>query len=168
MIGILMGETWRGISDWPYEVSDWGRVRRMENKRILKPWLMPIGYHQVCLQDRGRLLKEYVHRIVAVAFLGVPVGDRKEAAHYDGDKTNNNLTNLRWATRLENESDRVRHGRTTKGRKFPGRWKAPIEDHVAAAICSSPHGPTQTGRIFGVNRRTVQQIRKRAMNRATL
>jgi hypothetical protein len=37
-----------------------------------------------------------------------------ECLHGDGDPTNNNLSNLRWGTSIENEEDKLRHG--TRGR----------------------------------------------------
>lgn len=38
-----------------------------------------------------------------------------DAAHWDGDPTNNCLDNLRWATVSENMSDKKRHGTDSSG-----------------------------------------------------
>jgi hypothetical protein len=44
------------------------------------------------------------------AFVG-PRPKRHEIAHYDGNRANNNLSNLRYVTYRENFEDAVRHGR---------------------------------------------------------
>lgn len=46
----------------------------------------------------------YVHRLVAEAFIPKPLG-ATEVDHIDGDRTNNNLTNLRWVTHKENTNN---------------------------------------------------------------
>lgn len=47
--------------------------------------------------------------MVCEAFHG-PRPDRHQVAHFDGDRTNNRADNLRWATQVGNEADKVSHG----------------------------------------------------------
>lgn len=54
-------------------------------------------------------MKEYVHRLVALVFLGPP-RDGDEVRHLDGKPSNNVVKNLAWGTHLENMQDMVRHG----------------------------------------------------------
>ena len=55
-----------------------------------------------------------VHRLVLEAFVGLrPAG--LMCYHYDGDRRNNSLPNLRWGSRKENEADKKRHGTVQKG-----------------------------------------------------
>lgn len=42
-----------------------------------------------------------VHNLVAENFIGPPVEDQVQVIHLDYDKFNNNVSNLRWATKLE-------------------------------------------------------------------
>ena len=111
-------ENWRKIQGFPdYSVSDRGRVRRntpgrgARAGRILNSSRDAKGYACVNLSGGGQQRKHYVHRLVALAFLGAPPSDRHHVAHWDGNGMNASVENLRWATQPENESDKVRHGR---------------------------------------------------------
>jgi len=109
-------ENWRAIPGQPgYEASDQGRVRSIDRMiadgrflrgRVLKLWTAG-AYHYVGL---GRSAKRGVHRLVALAFIGPPPSPKHEAAHWDGNPLNNRASNIRWATRSENEQDKRRHG----------------------------------------------------------
>ena len=65
--------------------------------REVKPWLSS-GYLAVFIPYREGCS---IHRLVAEAFLPNPLGLR-DVDHIDGNRTNNNLTNLRWVTHKEN------------------------------------------------------------------
>jgi hypothetical protein len=81
---------------------------------VLKPTPTSSGYQSIKLRGRGR----YVHRLMLEAFVG-PCPTGHQAAHCDGDRHNNVLTNLRWATRKENEADKLRHGTHQYGARNP-------------------------------------------------
>lgn len=95
-------EIWKDIKDFPnYEVSNRGRVRNKSTKYVLRPGLGGVGYLTVALYKDGKGITKNVHDLVARAFLG----DRKDGMtvnHIDGDKTNNNLKNLEFVSRKEN------------------------------------------------------------------
>jgi hypothetical protein len=58
-------------------------------------------YHYVKLCRDGFYKKEYVHRLVAQAFIPNPL-NKKCVNHIDSNKLNNNLNNLEWVTHKEN------------------------------------------------------------------
>jgi hypothetical protein len=127
-----MNETWRPIAGYDgYQVSDLGRVRSLDRVvtkmqrgrpvqhrlkgKVLRPATVARGYLAVALGRRGTM---YVHHVVLLAFVGPrPAG--KQAAHGDGDRTNNALSNLRWATPKENTADRYRHGTVLFNTRHP-------------------------------------------------
>ena len=95
-------EEWRLITDYPsYMVSDMGNVKNTATDTIKKATQRPDGYKVVGLWDKGVSEVCYIHRLVGEAFLPNP--DNKHTInHKDGDKGNNHLSNLEWATNSEN------------------------------------------------------------------
>ncbi len=116
-----------------YEVSDFGRVRSRHNGvlHIKKPSPQTGGYYCVWLQNGGRhtVKNKLVSRLVLEAFVGPAPTEEHEAAHNDGQKANNALTNLRWATHAENEKDKEAHG--TRVRKVGVAVNRGVLNHIS-------------------------------------
>lgn len=67
----------------------------------------------------GRAARHYVHRLVALTFIGDGTG--LEVDHIDGDTTNNHLSNLRYMTHAENlAAQRERKPNCRRGHPFAG------------------------------------------------
>lgn len=103
---------WKPAFGFPrYEISDTGLLRRVSNKLLIDGWVGNHGYREYQLVGPdGRKHRALGHRLVLSTFVG-PAPPQHEGAHFDGDKLNNDLSNLRWATSKENKADMVRHGR---------------------------------------------------------
>ncbi|MFN3326121.1 MAG: NUMOD4 motif-containing HNH endonuclease [Bryobacteraceae bacterium] len=119
---------WRPIPGFPsYEASERGDIRRAVSFRhypagmVLRQRRNRFGYMTVRLSERGIARDVFVHRLVALAFIGPQPTPQHEVAHGDGSRDNNHWANLRWATPSENALDRRRHGRLpdTRGEKHP-------------------------------------------------
>ena len=94
---------WKTISTNPnYEVSDEGNIRNKKTKKILKGIPDKDGYLKVHLYCPTK--NYYVHRLVALAFLEAPKENQTEVHHIDANRQNNNVKNLKWVTRQENDS----------------------------------------------------------------
>lgn len=107
---------WRTIPSFPdYEASESGDIRRIGESRLKNQYWSKRNYLVVNLWRNGAGKTCYVHRIVCEAFHGPAPAPRTDCAHGDGDRSNNRESNLRWASRAENEADKILHDRTNRG-----------------------------------------------------
>lgn len=111
-----MFEIWKEVLGFEglYEVSNHGNVRSVDrevnhNKGLQslkgkpkKPSLSTSGYLKVCLYKDNKNHNKYIHRLVISAFSS---DEEKETVnHIDGNKLNNHISNLEWATYKENNN----------------------------------------------------------------
>lgn len=123
--GETMTEQWKDIEDFEniYQISNLGNIKRIwwygkVTNRKLHPWTdRKTGYRRITLCADGQQTTRTIHQLVLETF----VGDRpynNECRHLDGHKQNNQLTNLRWDTKSENQKDRKKHGNPSTGGNF--------------------------------------------------
>lgn len=107
-----MTEQWRAVVGYEgfYEVSDLGRVRSLHTGKVRAPGKLKSGYRVVPLYKHGVQQNNMLSRLVLAAFVGVAPTEAHQAAHNNGDVSDNTLENLRWATPTENNADKKRHG----------------------------------------------------------
>lgn len=107
-----MSENWKPVKDYEgiYEVSDTGLVRSLDRvdrlnrfkKGTLKaPCDNGRGYLCVNLKAHGKQAQKTIHRLVATAFIPNP-DNLPVINHIDGNRGNNDISNLEWCTQLEN------------------------------------------------------------------
>lgn len=70
---------------------------------VMKPYKAKIGYQMVVLINNGIRNYQYVHRLVAEAFLPNP-SNYPLVNHKDENKENNNVENLEWCSPSYNTS----------------------------------------------------------------
>lgn len=125
---LRMAEQWKAIPGYEgrYEVSDQGRVRSVDRVvvqkskrgseykktcrgRVLRPGKMNEFNHvSVVLGRKGG--SKCVHALVLLAFVGPrPAG--MDVCHNNGVGDDNRLSNLRYASRADNNRDMVKHGK---------------------------------------------------------
>ena len=102
-------ETWKTVeSSLNYEVSNFGSVRNIKTGKMLKVATNNSGYKLVCLSNKNIKQTSYIHRLVAEAFVDTELDPRTSVVnHIDGNKSNNTIKNLEWATYTDN----AYHGR---------------------------------------------------------
>lgn len=110
-------EAWKQIPGYEgkYEVSDlgnvrstyreqefdgrWGKVKMRFQAKTLKISRTPAGYCYLSLSKDSVQQKHLLHRLVMLAFVGP---SELQVNHKDGQKENNALENLEYATSSEN------------------------------------------------------------------
>jgi hypothetical protein len=116
----------------------------------------------IAIRGQGVKIYRYVHRMVALAFLGEPVG-KMDVNHKDGNKKNNSLSNLEWCTRSENQIHAFSTGvRTDIGeRKYNSvlsESKVRIFRHLYDNKIADEK---EMAKMFGVNQATLSDAVKR-------
>jgi hypothetical protein len=137
-----MKEQWKDIEGYlgVYQVSNLGRLRSLEREcynprygkfiragRIMKTPLHSTGYPFCTLHKDGIAKTFKVHRLVAGAFLARP-SNRDYVNHKDGDKTNNNVSNLEWCTPSENMRHAHKLGLNTSLKKGAAHHKSKLTE----------------------------------------
>lgn len=90
-------EIWKRIDGLDkYEVSSFGRVKNSVSGRILNGSVNNHGYIRYDLCMDGKRIVRSGHRLVANAFIHKVYG-MDIVNHKDGNKTNNNVSNLEWS-----------------------------------------------------------------------
>lgn len=88
---------WEGI----YQVTSCGKIWSCRHNKFLKPAGGKGNYQMVYLTNGDRKVNDYVHRIVAKAYLPNP-NNLPLVNHKDEHKDNNNVNNLEWCSQEYN------------------------------------------------------------------
>jgi hypothetical protein len=154
-----MREEWRTVEDWPYEVSDYGRVRRTGAGRgtrvgkVLRPVNCGSGYFYVGLSQDGVVRRVTVHTLVAAAFIGPrPLGC--EVNHRNAKKLDNTATNLEYVTAAGNVAHAEANGLARRHSKL-----TPDAARDIRAALATGATPKALGTAYGVSADTIRLIR---------
>lgn len=116
-----MNEVWKDVVHYEglYEISNFGRVRNKKTQKIkvqksnYNKKTGKGGYLFVDLWKHNKGRREYVHRLVAMAFIPNP-DNKPQVNHKDEIKTNNEVSNLEWVTVKENNNYGTHKQRATE------------------------------------------------------
>lgn len=156
-------EMWKPVLGWDglYEVSDEGRVRSLPRETLagraglrLHPGKLIASFVRqerrfVNLFDGDKRATCTAHRLVLEAFVG-PRPKGMECRHLDGDPANNRLGNLVWGTKIENETDKVRHGTARH---------IPLTDDEINVIRLSPRKQQELADQYAVTQSLISRIK---------
>ena len=165
-----MLEQWRVAPGFPdYEVSSLGEVRRRTASTYpagytLKGDRTRNGYRRVQMMRDGITHRVHVNRLVAEAFHGAPPSDQHQAAHLNGQRSDDRAENLAWKTPSENHADKIVHGTWQGGEHHNQAIMSEDDVHrIMEARTSIRGGKNKRGshriaRDFGLPRHAVQAV----------
>jgi len=139
-----MEEEWRDVVGYEglYQVSNLGRIKSIakgkgrRSGRILINCFDAYGYLLCSFCRNGVPIKVKVHRIVAFAFLNPPLftGERYVVDHINGDRSDNNVENIRFVTHRYNVTEGFRVDMNKYSSKYTGVSKRKGDKTWRAAI----------------------------------
>lgn len=116
------------------------------------------GYLVTGIWHNGKSRCFGLHRLVLEAFVG-PCPRGMQACHWDGDPSNNHISNLRWDTQRGNWKDRVRHGRIGARYGEDNPFHKLTNSAVIFIVKNRNAKTNDLCRKFGVNPATIQRVR---------
>lgn len=154
-----MEEEWRQLKGHPnYLVSSLGRIQNITTNKIYSGKVNNCGYVRFDLCENGKRFVVYGHRAVADAF--IPNVENKPCInHIDGNKTNNNVSNLEWCTQQENTI----HARDVLHANFGCNKKAIYCIETNTIYASETDAALWLGSHSGCINRVVKGLRQKTL-----
>lgn len=146
-----------------YNIEPDGTVTNVRFAKQLKPYFDDTtGYLKLTItSDRKTRHKVYLHRLLALTFIPNPQ-NLPQVNHKDGDKLNNDLSNLEWVSRQYN----VQHGYDLGlSAKLDKRYNNvnPVESihSVCSLLAEGILNCVEISKITGVSDDSVREIKYR-------
>ena len=144
--GVTCVEQWKDIPDYEgyYQISNLGRVKSLEKTLIIrkrkcvykplikKPHISKRGYWEIGICKNRLGVTKKIHRLIAISFIDNPK-NHPQINHIDGNKLNNNISNLEWVNNRENSCHSFKSSNCTS--KYTGvsyfkrdnKWRSSIQ-----------------------------------------
>ena len=118
-----MEEIWKDVPYFEglYQISNFGNVKSFITNKLLKPSKDRFGYVRFNAIKDGKSKTLRIHRLVMEVFN--PIKDIMQINHIDGNKENNNISNLEWCTDSDNKKHAYRTGLMNPGNQHSKRLK---------------------------------------------
>jgi hypothetical protein len=150
-------EIWKDINGYEgvYQASDMGRIKSLKfGKELILKEGTARGYSTIILSEDGDRKGFLSHRVIMEAFKVPNPQNKAQANHIDGDRRNNDLSNLEWVTARENGT----HAREVLG---VGRsYKLGKSDvlNIHRLYSTGRHTQKEIGGIYNVNYMTIHRV----------
>lgn len=151
---------WKQIPNFPlYVCSSNGEVKNIKTGKVLRPAKDKNGYNKVVLCRCAYCKNIAVHRIVALTFLNNP-DNLPQVNHIDGNKTNNNVSNLEWCSNYDNIHHAIKTGLVKV--KYDNNPNAKLNKKDVITIrkmfASGKYNKSELARMFGVSTTLIRYI----------
>jgi hypothetical protein len=148
----LNDEFWKSISHNNCEhhyVSNLGRFKNSRNIIMNNYKINANGYVRININNKTHLL----HRLIAITFIDNP-DNKHQVNHIDGNKINNNITNLEWVTNKENQIHKHQIGLGNNFTRKIGQYSLDnnlVKEHMSISLASRENNISRSS-ISGVLR----------------
>lgn len=133
------------VKDFDYYATEDGKIISIRTGKEICQWIDNVGYYQCNFYKNGKKKYVRVHRIIAETFIPNP-NNLPQVNHIDGDKTNNNVSNLEWCDNRTNTVHAFENNLTTR-------------HNVKCMINGVAYPSIRTAsRITGLNRKTLTAV----------
>lgn len=133
-----------------WHVSSHGRCCDTRG-RISQGYLHGSGYLRINILNH----MYYVHRVVAISFLGTPSEQAWQVHHRDGNPANNRVDNLEYVTAKQNI--RYSHANTIRGNLHALRSKPVLWRHIGSNQWTGSNSINSTARQLGLSVTTISK-----------
>lgn len=169
-----MKEIWKDIPNFEgyYQASNLGNIRSVDRiskgrwsdnyfykGKTLLPKKTRLGYlHVVLVKGYGKRYNKSVHRLVASTFIE-NVDEKPQINHIDGNKLNNNISNLEWVTPSENIRHGYSNGLHLKGESHGmAKYSNKIINNIVELWKTGKYTKSEIGRILNVSTTHTHRI----------
>lgn len=154
-------EIWKDVEGYEgiYQVSNLGRILRVDFGRFLKGTTAWNGYIHIGLSNNGKVKHIGLHQVVAAAFIGsCPEG--MEVNHIDTNKANNQASNLEYLTHSDNQKHAYKMGRTRtpKGETHPTTYFKNEDIQTIKQLRADGLSEYKIAALYNAPRTTIQSI----------
>lgn len=159
-------EIWKEVDGFGgrYKISSKGRIMSSWGGWKLKTPTIQRGYYVTGLYLKPKKKVEFIHRLVAMAFIPNPEA-KPQVNHKDGNKLNNDVENLEWVTASENAIHAIHVIKTkvpsrNKGYKLSEETIAKRKEFYKThpANCAKAVRCVQTGEVFSSLRKATEHF----------
>ena len=127
--------------------------------RMLKPYLIA-GYKAIGFCIEGKRKITHIHRLLAITYIPNP-HNKPCVNHKDGNKLNNDLSNLEWNSHSENSKHAFKIGLSTH--RGENCHTAKLKSNTAKAIylLKDQYSQSDLAKMFGVKQNVIYKIHKK-------
>lgn len=144
-----------------YGVTEDGRVKNLKRDKFLKPrFYKKTGYNYIILYGGKGPKSRTIHRLVAEAYIPNPL-KKPWVNHKDGNKLNNHVSNLEWATKKENSQHAHQRGLINNA-KGEEHWNSRLTQDQIMEIRENKDKLTNKalGTKYGVTKNYISRVRR--------
>lgn len=144
-----------------YSISSEGQIKNNSNNKILKQQISKGGgYSVITMRPEGRLGKAItfkIHRLVANEFISNEI-NKPEVNHIDGNKLNNNVSNLEWVTNKENSDHAIKFNLIKRGEEISSSILTEEDVKFIKKNYNIKYKSKDFQKMFGVSKSTISDI----------